>query len=263
MKKNPVFRPLAALLLVAGLSSFAYAQAADPIAKVNGVAIPQSRLDTMIKGFAAQGQPDTPEFRARLRDELITREVLLQEAAKKGIDKNPDIVVQLELQRQGFLINAFLQDYARSNPITEDAVRKEYENAKAQAPAKEWKAHHILVKDETEAKQIIAQIKKGGNFEKIAAEKSVDPGARNNGGDLGWGNGYVPQFVEALAKLKKGQLTESPVQTQYGWHVIRLDDERPSKIPSFEEAKNGIMQQMQKRQIDKAVADFRAKAKVE
>ncbi len=266
MKKNPVFRPLAALLLVAGLSSFAYAQAADPIAKVNGVAIPQSRLDAMLKGAAAQGQPDSPELRARIRDELITREVLLQEAAKKGIDKNADILSQIELQRQGIIINAFLQDYARSNPISDDAMRKEYESAKSAAGAREYKARHILVKDEAEAKQIVATLKKNpGAFEKLAAEKSEDTGSKNRGGDLDWGAParYVKPFGDALTKLKKGQITDPPVQTQYGWHVIRLDDERATKIPPFEDIKNNIQQQMQQAAVQKAIADFRAKAKVE
>ena len=150
-------------------------------------------------------------------------------------------------------------------PISDEAMRKEYENAKTLAGAKEYKARHILVKEEAEAKQIIAQLKKGGNFEKIAAEKSEDTGSKNRGGDLDWAPParYVKPFADALVKLKKGQLTDTPVQTQFGWHVIRLDDERATKIPPFDEVKNNIQQQMQQQAVQKAIADLRAKAKVE
>lgn len=258
------FHPLAAML-VAGFLSAAGAQGADPVPKVNGVTIPQSRIETMVKGAAAQGQPDSPELRNRVRDELITREVLIQEAAKKGIDKNPEVVIQLELQRQSLIINAFLQDYARNNPISDETLRKEYETAKTNAGAKEYKARHILVKDETEAKQIVAQLKKGSNFEKLAAEKSEDTGSKGRGGDLDWGQPtrFVKPFGEALTKLKKGQLTDPPVQSQFGWHVIRLDDERATRIPPFEEVKNNILQQMQQQAVQRFIAELRSKAKIE
>ncbi len=239
--------------------------AADAIAKVNGKEIPQTRLDVFLKNATAQGQPDSPELRTRIRDELVTREVMLQEAAKSGIDKNPDIVTQIEMQRQSLIINAFLQDYVKAHPVSEETMRKEYDAAKNQAGAKEYKARHILVKEEAEAKQIIAQLKKGGSFEKIAADKSEDTGSKVRGGDLDWApsNRYVKPFSDALGKLKKGQLTDAPVQSQFGWHVIRLDDERPTKIPPFEEVKNNIQQQMQQQAVQKAIAEFRAKAKIE
>jgi peptidyl-prolyl cis-trans isomerase C len=252
---------LAAWVAVCPLQSFA----ADAVAKVNGKEIPQSRMDLFIKNTSAQGQPDSPELRSRIRDELITREVLLQEAAKSGIDKNPEIALQIDMQRQTLIINAFLQDYVKNHPVNEETMRKEYEAAKSNAGAKEYKVRHILVKDEAEAKQIIAQLKKGGNFEKIAAEKSEDTGSKTRGGDLDWGppTRYVKPFSDALVKLKKGQMTDAPVQSQFGWHIIRLDDERATKIPPFEEVKNNIQQQMQQQAVQKAIADFRAKAKIE
>ena len=255
---------LAAALLAAAAASPA-AFGADAVAKVNGKEIPQSRLDAIVKTATAQGQPDSPELRSRLRDDLITREVLLQEATKKGIDKSAEVASQLEMQRQNIIINAFLQDIVRHLNITEDTMRKEYEAAKAAAGAKEYKVRHILVKDENEAKQIIAQLKKGGNFEKIAAEKSEDSGSKNRGGDLDWSppGRYVKPFADALVKMKKGQLTDTPVQSQFGWHIIRLDDERATKIPPFEDVKNNIQQQMQQQAVQKAVADLRSKAKVE
>jgi peptidyl-prolyl cis-trans isomerase C len=256
------------LLLLALAGAFAIAtwnvQAADAVAKVNGVTIPQSRLDMVVKVATGQGQPDTPEVRNRLRDVLITREVIMQEALKKGFDKSADVIAQLELHRQDVLVNAFIQDYVSHNPVSEDALKKEYE-AKSQSADKEYKARHILVKDEAEAKQIIAQLKKGANFEKIATAKSEDSGSKGRGGDLDWSpaNRYVPAFAEALKKLKKNQVTDAPVQTQFGWHVIRLDDERPFKAPSFEEVKPQIRQALQGQAIDKAVSELRAKAKIE
>ena len=252
---------LAASVAVSPLPAYA----AEAVAKVNGKEIPHSRMELFVKNTTAQGQPDSPELRSRIRDELITREVLLQEATRSGIDKHPDVTIQLEMQRQTFLINAFLQEYAKTHPISEDTLRKEYETVKAATGAREYKVRHILVKDETEAKQIIAQLKKGGSFEKIAAEKSEDTGSKGRGGDLDWGapNRYVKPFSDALVKMKKGQLTDAPVQSQFGWHVIRLDDERATKIPPFEEVKNNIQQQMQQQAVQKAIAEFRAKAKVE
>jgi peptidyl-prolyl cis-trans isomerase C len=253
-------------LLVASLllsPAFAFAQA--PVAKVNGVTISQTKLDAIIKARAAGKQPDTPEIRAAIRDTLINQEVVAQEAVKRGIDKHPDVAAQLELQRQETLVNAFVQEYVRANPITDDVMRKEYERIRPTIPAKEYKARHILVDKEDEAKDAIAQIRKGGNFEKIAAEKSKDTGSKGRGGDLDWGPAgrYVKPFGDALAKLKKGQMTDAPVQSEFGWHVIRLDDERATKVPTYDEAKPQIQQMMQNQQVQKMLGDLRAKAKIE
>lgn len=258
MLKLPVL--VASLLL---LPAFAFAQA--PVAKVNGVTISQAKLDAIIKARAAGKQPDTPEIRAAIRDTLINQEVVAQEAVKRGIDKNPEVAAQLDLQRQETLVNAFVQEYVRTNPITDDIMRKEYERIRPTIPAKEYKARHILVDKEDEAKEAIALIRKGGSFEKIAAEKSKDTGSKGRGGDLDWGPAgrYVKPFGEALAKLKKGQMTDAPVQSEFGWHVIRLDDERATKVPTYEEAKPQIQQMMQNQQVQKMLGDLRAKAKIE
>ncbi len=255
------FPAIASAMLL--LPALAFAQA--PVAKANGVAIPQSKMDAVMKMAAANKQPDTPEVRAAIRDRLINQEVLAQEAVKKGIDKHPDVAAQLDLQRQEMLVNAFVQDYMKTNPVTDEVVRKEYERIKPTIPAKEFKARHILVEKEDEAKEIIAQIRKGANFEKIAADKSKDTGSKGRGGDLDWGPAgrYVKPFGDALAKLKKGQMTDAPVQSEFGWHVIRLDDERATKIPTLEEAKPQIQQMMQGQQVQKMLADLRARAKVE
>lgn len=263
MNTRPLIRLFSVAVLPLVLSCGA--GAADPVAKVNGSAIPQSRLDAMLKGATAQGQPESPELRNRVRDELITREILMQEAAKKGTEKTADVVNQLEFQRQSLIIQAFLNDYVRSNPVSDEALRKEYDSAKAAAGTKEYKAHHILVKEEAEAKQITAQLKKGGNFEKIAAEKSEDTGSKSRGGDLDWASParYVKPFSDALVKLKKGQITDTPVQSPFGWHIIRLDDERATKLPPFEDVKNNIQQQLQQQVVQKLIVDLRSKAKIE
>ena len=258
-------KPFIFFLALAGLVSASIVHAQSGPVKVNGVTIPQARFDFFVKNATAQGQTDTPELQNRIKDTLINREVLVQEAARKGLEKNPDVAMQIQLQRQEVLINAVLQDYAKTHPVTDEALKKEYEQIKAKNSDKEYKARHILVAKEDEAKEITAQLKKGASFEKIAAERSQDPGSKVQGGDLDWGpaNRYVPPFAQALAKLKKGQTTEAPVQTQFGWHVIRLDDERPLKIPPFEQVKSQIQQQVQQQSINKFIAGLRGKAKIE
>jgi len=256
--------PIASALVLA-TAFYAVPAAHAQVATVNGVAIPQARLDAVLKMLAANKQPDTPENRARVKEQLINNEVFAQEAVKKGLHKQPEVAAQLDLQRQEALVNAFVQDYLKSNPVTDEVMRKEYERVKPTIPAKEYHARHILVEKEDEAKVIIAQIKKGGSFEKIAAEKSKDTGSKANGGDLDWGpaNRYVQPFGEALGKLKKGQMTETPVKTNYGYHIIRLEDERATKVPTFEQAKPQLQQMLQGQAVRKMLADLRAKAKVE
>ena len=263
MNTRPLIRLLSVVVLPLVLSYGA--SAADPVAKVNGSAIPQSRLDAMLKGATAQGQPESPELRNRVRDELITREILMQEAAKKGTEKTADVVNQLEFQRQSLIIQAFLNDYVRSNPVSDEALRKEYDSAKAAAGAKEYRARHILVDKEADATAIIASLKKGAKFEEIAKKRSKDTGSGSKGGDLDWASParYVKPFSDALVKLKKGQSTDTPVQSPFGWHIIRLDDERATKLPPFEDVKSNIQQQLQQQVVQKLIADLRSKAKIE
>jgi peptidyl-prolyl cis-trans isomerase C len=232
--------------------------------KVNGVTIPQTKIDFLVKNAVGQGQPDSPQLRNQIKEELINRELAAQEAARKGLDKTPEVALQLDLQRQGVLINAYLQDYLKTHPVSEDSMKKEYEQAKAAMGGREYRARHILVEKEDEAKEIIAQVRKGASFEKIAAEKSRDQGSKASGGDLGWAppGRYVAPFAQALQKLKKGQTTDSPVQTQFGWHVIRVEDERATKVPPYEEVKPQIQQQLRQQQVSKAIAELRAKAKI-
>jgi len=250
-------------VLAAGLAVVATAHGQN-VARVNGVAISQQHFDLLIKNLVAQGRPDTPELRDAIKQQMISRELMVQEAAKRGLDKSPEIAARLSFSRQDVLSNAYIQEVLRANPITDDTVKKEYERIKAQS-AKEYKTRHILVEKEDEAKDIIAQLKKGASFEKLAAEKSIDPGSKANGGDLDWSmpSRFVKPFGDAMAKLKKGQTTDTPVHTNFGWHVIRVDDERAAKLPGFDEAKQQLQQTLQNQAVEKAIAELRAKAKIE
>lgn len=254
-----------ALCLLSGfcLAGLAYAQSG--VARVNGVLIPQARMDLFVKDLTREGRPDTQELRTAVRQELINRELMAQEAAKKGLDKNPEVATRLEIARLNVLVQTYLQEVARVTPVTDDALKKEYERVKAQVGSKEFKARHILVEKEDEAKDIIAQIKKGASFEKLAAERSKDTGSKATGGDLDWSapGRYVKPFGDTLVKLKKGQMTDAPVKSDFGWHVIRLDDVRDVKFPTFEEVKPNLQQQLQRQAQEKALADLRAKAKIE
>ena len=261
-------RPEIMLTLVATLFAAAPAAAAQnaaPTAKVNGASIPQYRFEAAVKSRVAQGQPDTPETRKGIRDALINQEIVAQEAVKRGLDKQPHVAGRIELDRSSALVSAYFEDHFRKNPITDEMLRKEYDRIKPELPAREYKVRHILVEKEEEAKNIIAQIKKGASFEKLAAEHSKDPGSKARGGDLDWGPAerYVKPFAEAVTRLKKGAMTETPVHTDFGYHVIRVDDERATKVPSFEEAKPQLQQLVQNQMVQKAIADLRAKAKIE
>lgn len=231
---------------------------------VNGVLIPRAYFEILGRQAAASGRAG-PDPQAAIREELVNREVLAQAAKKKGIDKNADVAVSMELARQGVLIQAYFEDYVKSNPITDEDLKKQYEQIRAQMGDNEYKARHILVEKEDDAKAIIADLKKGGDFNALAKEKSKDPGSKDNGGDLDWGpaSRYVKPFGDSLKALQKGQTTDTPVQTQFGWHVIRLDDVRPVKAPGFDEVKANLMQRSQQEQIAKLVQELRSKAKVE
>lgn len=241
------------------------AQSAGSVAKVNGISIPQSRLELLVKANVAQGQQDGPEMRKALRENLIAEEILTQEAIKKGLDRDPEVIAQLEIARQAVLVRAFQADYIKHNMISDETLRKEYEILKVQMGDKEYKARHILVDSEDEAKDIIAKLKKGGNFAKLAAEKSLDDGSKENGGELNWSPpaAYVRPFSEALVQLSKGGRTDHPVQTSFGWHVIELMDIRPMAVPPFEEVKQNIQQRVLQREFATVVQDLRGKAKVE
>ncbi len=233
-------------------------------ALVNGVSIAQSRVDMAVKAEVAQGQTDSPELRKSIRENLIKRELMLQQAAKLGLDKTPEVVQEIDLAKQSVLINAYLMDYMKKNPISDDVLKQEYETRKAKLGGKEYLARHILLETEDEAKSIIVQLGKKVKFEKLAA-KSKDVGSAAQGGSLGWAApaNFVPTFALALQSLKKGEYTKTPVQTQFGWHVIQVEDERALKIPAFDEVKPQLQQRLQQQAISKNIADLEVKAKIE
>jgi len=233
---------------------------------VNGVTIPQSRIDAMNKELNAQGQPDNAERSQAVRDELVNREVLAQAAAKRGLDKNPDIQAQMEMARQAVLVRALFENEVKTNPITDADLQKQYEQFKGSMGTNEYKVAHILVDKEDEAKQIVDQLKKSpGDFAKIAKERSKDPGSKENGGDLDWGPSarYVKPFADAVTTQQKGVISPAPVKTDFGYHIIRVDDVRPLKVPEFAEVKERFRQRAQQQQIQKMVVDLRQKAKIE
>ncbi len=238
---------------------------AQNIAIVNGKAVPKARVDALAQQLARSGRPVTPEMQGQIREEVIAREVFMQEAEKLGLAASDDFRTQMELARQAILIRELFADFQKKNPVTDADLKAEYDKFVAANGGKEYKARHILVEKEDEAKAIIASLKKGGKFEDIAKKSSKDPGSGANGGDLDWANpsSYVPEFAEAMIKLNKGQLTDAPVKTQFGYHIIRIDDIRTAKLPAFEELKPQIAQQMQQQKLAAFQQGLREKAKVE
>lgn len=234
------------------------------VATVNGTAIPQAKFDAILKINSARGQPDSPEIRKAIKEMLINKELLLQAALSKGLDKNTEIATQIEMNRQDILSNAYLQDYVKTNPISDDVLKADYDKIKSQLGDKEYHARHILVDKEADAKDIIAKLNKGEKFEKLA-DKSKDPGSKAKGGDLGWSSpaNFVPEFSAAMVKLQKGKFTAEPVKSQFGWHVIKLEDVRNAQVPSFDEVKDNLRQNHQRQQVEKAISELRAKAKIE
>lgn len=254
-----------AALLVAGaiVSAPAFAQNKGAFATVNGQAIPQSVYDAFVAEQKAQGAPDSAELQNAVKEELVRREILAQEAKKKGLDKKANIQGQIELAKQAVLIRAFLTDYVQAHPISDAQLKAEYELIKNNLGSTEYKSRHVLVEKEDDAKAIIAKLDKGEKFSELA-KQSKDPGSKDKGGELGWSspNAYVKPFAEALGKLKKGEYTKTPVKSDFGYHVIQLDDSRPLNPPAFDQVKPQLQQRANQQQVENLVKELRAKAKV-
>lgn len=251
--------------LAAALIGIAMPALAQNVAIVNGKPVPKARVDALAAQLVKSGRPVTTEMQGQLKDEVIAREIFMQEAQKRGLDASDDFKIQMELARQTLLIRELFADHQKTNPVTDADIKAEYDKFAAANGGKEYHARHILVEKEDEAKAIIASLKKGGKFDEIAKKQSKDPGSGANGGDLDWANAasYVPEFSAALVKLKKGQTTEAPVKTQFGWHVIRLEDMRDAQLPKLEEVKPEIAKQLQQQKLAKFQEDLRGKAKIE
>ena len=262
----------ALLLSIAGTAAFAQAPskkslapaaaAASAPAKGGDINVPQAQLDLIVKERVAQGQPDTPELRAFLRDELVNREIFIRAAKAKGMDRDATMKTQMQVAADSILIRQYINDYMGANPVSDDTLKKEYETIKAGLGDKEYRARHILVEKKEDAEALIKQLQAGAKFEDLAKANSKDPGSKDNGGDLDWAvpSNYVKPFSDALVALQKGKYTATPVQSPFGFHVIQLDDTRDAKAPSFEEVKAQLTQRLQGQVVEKHLVELRAKA---
>jgi peptidyl-prolyl cis-trans isomerase C len=254
-----------ARLLLVMTAMVALPSFAQNVATVNGKPIPSAKVDQVVKQVVAQGKAtDSPQLRDAIKKDLIAREVLIQEADKQGIGTRPEVKNAIDNARQSIIINAMLSDYMKKHPVTDAEIKSEYDKFKGQVGDKEYHARHILVGTEDEAKQIIAKLKGGAKFEDLA-KQSKDPGSANNGGDLDWASpaSFVPEFSKAMTSLNKGQVTETPVKTQYGFHVIKLEDVRAAKIPPLEEVKQQVAESLQQRKVAAFREELMKKAKVQ
>ena len=236
------------------------------VATVNGKSILKNQVDLIIKQQAAQGMPDTPEMRKMIIENLALQQLAAQEAVKKGLDKTGDLVEQLEMSKMSLLADGFVQDYMKNNPVTDAMLATEYDKLKTTATGNQYSARHILVEKEDEAKAIIAQLKKDVKaFSGLAKAKSKDAGSAIKGGDLGWFDprAMVPEFSAALMKLEKGKFTQEPVKSQFGYHVIILDDTRANPIPTLEQVKPRLTQQIQQQNLKKLLDEMKEKAKID
>ena len=256
--------PLAQAQTPAPAAATPAADANKPLAVVNGKEIPALYGD-LVKREMAQGQPDSPQLNERVRESLINLELLSRAALDKGLDKDPNLAAALDIRRKDQLAKAYLEDYIKAHPVSDAEIQATYDKAKADAVEPEYRARHILVQTEAEAKKIIADLGKKAKFEDLAKKHSKDPGSAKNGGALDWSDrrAFVPEFSEALAGLKKGETTKTPVKTQYGYHVIRLDDTRKPQMPPLDTVRGEIVKQLQQQRIRDAIAATRAGAKVE
>ena len=239
--------------------------AAQNVAIVNGKAVPTARVEALAKQVQASGRQLDEATRAQLKEEVIMREVFMQEAEKRGVAGGADYKTQMELARQTLMIRALFANEESAHPVTDADVKAEYDKFATANAGKEFRARHILVEKEDDAKAIIAEIKGGAKFEDIAKKQSKDPGSGANGGDLDWANAasYVTEFSEAMVKLGKGEMTQAPVKSQFGWHIIRVDDVRQAQLPKFEEIKDQISQQLKQQRLSAFQNALRAKAKVQ
>jgi peptidyl-prolyl cis-trans isomerase C len=267
MKSSAIPAIAASLLALGACNPATDAGPKSPAAvTVNGTAISQRTVDKLAKQNAGSGRPDTPESRRFLIDQLALQLVVAEEAVRKGLDKAPETVETIDAMKQSVLANAYVTDYIKNNPVSDDMVKAEYERIKATITGDEYKARHILVETEAEAKDIIARLRKEpGAFAKLAMEKSTDTGSKTGGGDLGWFDlkRMVPEFGAAASKLEKGKFTLEPVRTQFGYHVILLEDSKPIQAPPMEEVKDQLSQQLQEQNLKKQIDALKAKAKIE
>ena len=255
----------AAALALCGAMLLPLPALAQNIAVVNGKAVPKARVDNLLQQAARAGQKVGPEVQAQAKDQVVLREIFTQEAERQGIAASADYRAQMELARQGILIRELFDNFKKQHPVSDAEAKAEYDKFKAQLTGTEYRARHILVADEAEAKALIEQIKAGASFEELAKKNSKDPGSAERGGDLDFAkaDAYVPEFGPALAKLTKGETTETPVKTQFGWHVIKLEDTREAQFPSFDDVKAQIVQRLEQIQLQQYQEELRKAARTD
>jgi peptidyl-prolyl cis-trans isomerase C len=238
---------------------------AQNVAVVNGKPVPKARVDALVAQATKQGQPKTPELEKQARDEVVMREMFMQEAERRGLQATPDFKTQMEFARQQILIRELFEDYRKKNPVTDADIQAEYTKFKAQSTGTEYRARHILVEKEDDAKNLIKQLNGGAKFEDVAKKNSKDPGSAENGGDLDFAkpDAYVPEFGQAMTKLKKGEMTQEPVKSQFGFHIIKLEDTREAQFPPLADIKPQIEQRLGQVKLAQFRDEIRAKAKTD
>jgi peptidyl-prolyl cis-trans isomerase C len=266
MKLTLLTAMFSATLAFSALTASAAANDKNTLVVVNGVAVPQIYANFVRQGRVNRGGPPETMTDEAIRDAVIAAELMAQEAVRKGLHTGPTLVAAMEFQRKELLSKALIEEFVRANPISEDLVKAEYENAKTVAGSTEYRPRHILVATEKEARDVITRLTTGkkAKFEDLAKKHSSDSSA-DNGGDLGWvlPANLVPEFATAMVKMKKGEITRKPVQSKFGWHVIRMDDSRKLDFPEYDKLKNRIASQMQQLQLRKYVQELRASARIE
>ncbi|GAB6142277.1 hypothetical protein JCM14076_30060 [Methylosoma difficile] len=237
---------------------------ADAIAVVNGNYIAKSTFENLQKDLAARGQGQAFP-KDKLVEELVQRELLVQDAVKKQLDKSPEVLAQLDEARKAILTQAVVQNFMKTSPVTDEEIKAEYDKKVAGDAGTEYKARHILVKTEDEAKKIIAELDKGGDFAKLANKNSLDGKEAQNGGDLGWflPGQMVEPFSKAVVALENGKYTKTPVQTQFGWHVILKEDSRKQTPPPLEAVKEQLTPFLQRQKLQNMIESMRKQAQVE
>ncbi|UVW27084.1 peptidyl-prolyl cis-trans isomerase [Massilia sp. H6] len=254
-----------ARLLFALIAVVAIPAHAQNLAVVNGKPIPSSRVDAVVKQVVAAGQgQDSPEMREVIKRDLIAREVLMQEAVKQGYDKKPEVKAALDNARQAIVVNQLARDYIAKNPVTDAEIKAEYDRFTKQTGDKEYHVRHILLETEAEAKAVIAKIKAGAKFEELA-KGSKDTGTASTGGDLEWASpsSFPPEFAAGFTGLQKGAVSETPVKTANGFHVIKLDDTRAAKLPTLAEVKPQIADALAQKKLEEYKDQMVKKAKVQ
>ncbi len=267
---------LASLIVVAALSACNNKDAAEKtsavteqpavvVATVNGTSISKELFEVYSKQRSAvRPNANTPADQKAAIEDLINRELIYQDALKRGLDKDASVTADFENLKRNILANLAVRKQLEANAPTEEAMQKEYQTTIGKMGAKEYKARHILVKTQQEAKDIIAQLDKGADFATLAKEKSLD-GSASNGGDLGWfdQSAMVKPFFDGTAALKKGKYTKTAVQSEFGWHIILLDDTRDFTPPKFEDVKDRIRGTMVTNQVKEYLAQLKSQAKID